>query len=69
MPDGVRPDWTILIRGYDRAQVDDYLTELESATTRPSDVPRFRIAFRGYERSGVDAYVRRLFAALPESSD
>src|SRR5690606_5908732 len=55
--------------GYDRKQVDEYLDELESATTRPAELPRFRIAFRGYERRMVDAYVRQLFDALPAPSD
>src|SRR5690606_1000824 len=66
---GVRPEWVIVLRGYDRKQVDEYLDELESATTRPAELPRFRIAFRGYERRMVDAYVRQLFDALPAPSD
>lgn len=66
---GVRPEWVIVLRGYDRKQVDEYLDELESATTRPAELPRFRIAFRGYERRMVDAYVQQLFDALPAPSD
>jgi hypothetical protein len=55
----------IVLRGYDRRQVDAYLTELEAATTRPSSPPEFTIAFRGYERPGVDAYVQSLLTRLP----
>jgi DivIVA domain-containing protein len=60
------PDFTIVLRGYDRPEVDAFLTKLERATTRPASVPAFQIALRGYERRQVDVYIERLLAALPD---
>jgi cell division septum initiation protein DivIVA len=64
-----RPEWFIVLRGYDRDEVDTYLDGLESATTRPVAAPTFRIALRGYDRKGVDAHVEQALAALPASAD
>ena len=69
VPPGVRPDWTIVLRGYDTDQVDAILTELEAATERPTTVPHLRIAFRGYERHGVETYLQQLLDALPAPTD
>lgn len=69
VPPGVRPDWTIVFRGYDREQVDAFLDQLEGMTTRPLSVPEFRIAFRGYERHGVEEYVQSLLAQLAKPDD
>lgn len=68
-PRPARPKFWIVLRGYDRAEVDAYLDELESATTRPPATPGFRIALRGYDRTGVKAHVEKLLAALPAPTD
>jgi DivIVA domain-containing protein len=62
----MQPDFTIVLRGYDRPEVDAFLTKLERATTRPASVPEFHIALRGYERRQVDVYIERRLAALPD---
>jgi DivIVA domain-containing protein len=62
----MQPDFTIVLRGYDRPEVDAFLTKVERATTRPASVPEFHIALRGYERRQVDVYIERLLAALPD---
>ncbi|WBO65314.1 DivIVA domain-containing protein [Streptomyces camelliae] len=46
-------------RGYDRAQVDAYLTRL-TAGTAPETPPVFDIVRRGYDRAQVDARVAQL---------
>ncbi|MGW1055024.1 DivIVA domain-containing protein [Streptomyces sp. NPDC001118] len=46
-------------RGYDRAQVDAYLTRLTSGTA-PEAPPVFDIVRRGYDRTQVDARVAQL---------
>ena len=63
-----RPEFWIVLRGYDRDEVDAYLDGLESATTRPATRPTFRIALRGYDRKGVNAYIEQVLAALPASA-
>lgn len=60
VPPGGRPEFTIVLRGYDRRQVDEYLTAVEGGAVRPTSPTRFRIALRGYERSEVSAYIQRL---------
>jgi hypothetical protein len=59
---GGEPDFTIVLTGYDRAQVDAYLAELRSGQRRDEPVPRFDRALRGYEVTQVDAYVSDLMA-------
>ncbi|MGW1808473.1 DivIVA domain-containing protein [Streptomyces sp. NPDC002078] len=46
-------------RGYDRAQVDAYLTRLAEGTTLGAP-PLFDIVRRGYDRAQVDARVAEL---------
>ncbi|MFE6100429.1 hypothetical protein [Streptomyces laurentii] len=46
-------------RGYNRHQVDDYITTL-FATKSPVPPPTFRIAWRGYDRQQVDTCVADL---------
>ncbi|MEV6117631.1 DivIVA domain-containing protein [Streptomyces sp. NPDC052109] len=46
-------------RGYDRTQVDAYLTRLASGTASETP-PVFDIVRRGYDRSQVDARVSQL---------
>ncbi|MEU8540771.1 hypothetical protein AB0C52_12440 [Streptomyces sp. NPDC048717] len=48
-------------RGYDRHQVDQYISEL-CATKSPAAPPAFRIAWRGYDRAQVDECVEELRA-------
>jgi len=56
------PDFTIVLRGYERKSVDDYIARRrdgvrdgdEPATSTP---PAFPIVMRGYERTQVDAYL------------
>jgi DivIVA domain-containing protein len=58
-----RPDFMIVLRGYDREQVDEYLDSVERAEAGPPSGPTFRIAFRGYDRRGVDRYIEELLTA------
>ncbi|MFE4973547.1 hypothetical protein ACFRAR_15705 [Kitasatospora sp. NPDC056651] len=46
-------------RGYDREQVDNYLTALSQAGSPPPP-PAFQIRWRGYDREQVDARVAEL---------
>lgn len=46
-------------RGYDRDQVDDYLTRLRDGNP-PSDFSGFDLVRRGYERGQVDDAITRL---------
>ncbi|MGH9210496.1 MAG: hypothetical protein ACRD2C_07405 [Acidimicrobiales bacterium] len=60
------PDFTIVLRGYERTQVDTYIDTLRRALARGdalsgvSAMPDFTIVLRGYERTQVDAYLQRL---------
>ncbi|MER6030505.1 DivIVA domain-containing protein [Streptomyces sp. NPDC001851] len=47
-------------RGYDRAQVDAYLTRLTSGTAPEATPPVFEIVRRGYDRVQVDARIAQL---------
>ncbi|MGW0771224.1 DivIVA domain-containing protein [Streptomyces sp. NPDC002671] len=49
----------IVRRGYDRAQVDAYLSQL-AAGTAPEAPPAFDIVRRGYDRTQVDVRVAEL---------
>ncbi|WP_406456602.1 hypothetical protein OG782_30980 [Streptomyces sp. NBC_00876] len=51
-------------RGYDRDQVEDYLTRL-LAGAPPSAPPAFDLVRRGYERDRVDEVITRLRGAGP----
>lgn len=60
------PEFTIVLRGYDRTAVDDFIDQRraragdEPATAAP---PAFPIVWRGYEKTQVDAYL-----GVPEPS-
>ena len=49
----------IVRRGYDRAQVDEYLRLLATGLA-PAAPPSFDIARRGYDRAQVDARIAQL---------
>ncbi|MFG2121568.1 DivIVA domain-containing protein [Streptomyces sp. NPDC048710] len=49
----------IVRRGYDRAQVDAYLTRL-AAGTAPGTPPAFDVVRRGYDRAQVDTRLAEL---------
>ncbi|MGN5630721.1 DivIVA domain-containing protein [Streptomyces sp. AC154] len=51
--------FTIARRGYDRDQVDAYITRLRGGTP-PPEVAAFELVRRGYERSRVDEVITRL---------
>ena len=69
------PDFTVVLRGYDRDHVDHYLVKLDRviASGDPAAIRQlreelpditFRVRFRGYERAQVDHYLRRTAAGL-----
>ncbi|MFF3172009.1 DivIVA domain-containing protein [Streptomyces sp. NPDC057900] len=51
--------FTIARRGYDRDQVDAYITRLRGGTP-PAGVVAFELVRRGYEQSRVDEVIARL---------
>jgi DivIVA domain-containing protein len=51
--------FAIVRRGYDRAQVDAYISRLVAGTA-PDAPPVFDLARRGYDRAQVDARVAEL---------
>jgi DivIVA domain-containing protein len=70
-----RPDFTVVVRGYDRAEVDAVLDQIKAAMT--SDDParkatlrqrleemHFTIRLRGYDRAQVDDWMGRSKAFL-----
>jgi hypothetical protein len=57
---GEPPDFTIVLRGYDRAQVDGYLADVRSGGRSEQPMPRFDRALRGYSVSEVDTHIRQL---------
>ncbi|MBA2811497.1 hypothetical protein E0500_030220 [Streptomyces sp. KM273126] len=52
---GSRPAFNVALRGYDRAQVDEYFSR---PLEQRDPVPIFNVAMRGYDRSQVDLYLR-----------
>ena len=48
--------FTIVLRGYNREQVDAFIAQVEAGTA-VDPAPSFSIALRGYERRQVDRYV------------
>ncbi|MFD8143962.1 DivIVA domain-containing protein [Streptomyces sp. NPDC059708] len=50
------PRFDVVLRGYDRRQVDQYFA---SPPHQRSGSPRFDLARRGYDRAQVDAAVRQ----------
>lgn len=59
-----RPEFKLVMRGYDRREVDRYLARL------PGDpglaVPRFVQVMRGYDPEEVERYVEHVKARLRE---
>ena len=53
---GAEPDFTIVLRGYDKDEVDAYVARV-AVGGAPADGPRFTVRLRGYARHEVDAYV------------
>ncbi|MHC3814706.1 hypothetical protein [Streptomyces sp. DT9] len=51
--------FTIARRGYDRDQVDAYITRLRGGTP-PSEAAAFELVRRGYEQSRVDEVIAQL---------
>uniref|UniRef100_A0AAU2VKQ9 DivIVA domain-containing protein n=1 Tax=Streptomyces sp. NBC_00008 TaxID=2903610 RepID=A0AAU2VKQ9_9ACTN len=51
--------FTIARRGYDRDQVDAYITRLRAGTP-PPEAAAFELVRRGYERSRVDEVIAQL---------
>jgi DivIVA domain-containing protein len=51
-------DFMVVLRGYDRNEVDRHLDAAEAGT--PADPPSFRIVLRGYNRFEVDKYIEDL---------
>jgi DivIVA domain-containing protein len=47
----------VVLRGYDRDQVDRYLEALSQADS-PMAPPAFRVVLRGYDRRQVDARIK-----------
>jgi hypothetical protein len=58
----VPPDFTIVLTGYDRGQVDAYLANLQSERCRGEPMPQFRRVLRGYEITQVDGYIRQVMS-------
>lgn len=56
---GSLPEFAIVLRGYDMAQVDHFVMAARTASAGSTVTPPvFPIRMRGYERAQVDAFVR-----------
>lgn len=53
------PEFYVVLGGYDRKVVDEFMTRRREARGEPADPapPRFPVKLRGYEKSQVDAYL------------
>lgn len=71
----IEVDFTIVLRGYDRAQVEALLRQVDEALMSGDLALReaaaeavrgatFQVALRGYDRAQVDRLIRRLPALL-----
>jgi DivIVA domain-containing protein len=61
VPDLRLPEFTIVLRGYDRAEVDAYVGRLHAARTagEPDPAPvGFAVVLRGYDRKQVDQWLQ-----------
>jgi DivIVA domain-containing protein len=67
--------FTIVLRGYDRGEVDAMVERIRSALASSSHAlrsslrseltrPAFRVTFRGYDRFEVDDYLRQAIDRL-----
>lgn len=72
---GDHTGFTVVLRGYDQAEVDALMRRLEKAlaSTDPAlrasvraelNQPEFRVRMRGYDREQVDEYLRRAIDRL-----
>lgn len=61
------PDFTTVMHGYDRTQVDQAIVRLLSSPTGTFKVPAFDVVLRGYEPTQVDQYFRQ-WASIPSSN-
>lgn len=72
---GDHQGFTVVLRGYDIAEVDAMVQRLEEALASPSaslrasvraelNQPAFRLRLRGYDRVQVDEYLRRFIDRL-----
>ena len=52
------PEFNVIMRGYDRMQVDEYLARLVLNPSLP--VPNFETVMRGYDKLQVDRYVQSI---------
>jgi DivIVA domain-containing protein len=59
------PSFTIVLRGYDRREVDRAVDQVLSAAGRVAEPPRFPVALRGYARNEVDAWFRSAAGSVP----
>jgi DivIVA domain-containing protein len=69
------PDFTVVLRGYDRRQVDALLqqawdaigssdAQLRETTRRALAEPALRVRLRGYDREQVHLYLRQVAQEL-----
>jgi cell division septum initiation protein DivIVA len=64
-----RPDFTVVLRGYNREEVDAYVTQIlaiEAGSIVPLSPAKFRVGMRGYDRVEVDQYIRGQAARFPQ---
>jgi DivIVA domain-containing protein len=72
------PSFTVVLRGYSRADVDDLVHRIEDtvASGNPAlrerlrgELPEltFRVTLRGYDRSEVDSYLEKAVIRLGDS--
>ncbi|GAA4606669.1 DivIVA domain-containing protein [Actinoplanes octamycinicus] len=71
-------DFTVVLRGYDRGEVDRAIAQAEQALDSGSEFSRaaardtlaaatFMVRLRGYDRAQVEAHVNRLRQALSQA--
>jgi DivIVA domain-containing protein len=72
---GDHKGFTVVLRGYDTAEVDAMLGRIQSALASPDPRKRasvraevehsvFRVRLRGYDRTEVDGYLRKAIDRL-----
>jgi DivIVA domain-containing protein len=59
-----QPVFRLVMRGYDRHEVDEYLLRLSEQPDLPR--PKFALVMRGYDTEAVDLYLQAL-AHRPKS--
>lgn len=55
----------VVLRGYRRRQVDEYLKRLKSDPATVNEQPLFGVVFRGYDRIQVSEYLHSLGCQPP----